>query len=119
MLKFFDLLYYKLQDFYTLMNNGRHEGGASSFLIAGLQLFNIMSLTFLYDAIRNAPISISKVFIILLYACLFFINYFRYVYFDKVRLKSAEEWERKTPGNKRIWTRLFIVYTLVSFLTLF
>lgn len=116
---FFDLLYYRMFDFYTLIKNGKPEGGSSCFLIGGLQLFNLISLVFLYHAIRDSPITISKLAIIVLYGCLFFINYFRYVYSDKVHVRTKDEWEQMTAEKQKLWTRALIFYVVASFLILF
>jgi hypothetical protein len=116
---FFDLLYFNIYRWYSQIKNGKAEGGSSCFLVSGLQLFNILSAILFYDAIRNLSIQISNLLIVLLYFCLFLINYFRYIYFETVQVRVKDIWEFKTIENKKLLIRLFVLYIVVSCLLFF
>ena len=116
---FFDFLYFNMYRWYSQIKNGNPEGGSSCFLIAGLQLFNILSGILIYDVINNSPIKISKLIILLIYFGLICFNYFRYIYFDNLQLRIKNEWEIKTIDDRRLWLNILILYVVASFLVFF
>ena len=113
---FFDLLYLKVYNWYSDFHYPKSEGGSTCFLIAGLLLFNILSLLFIINyGVRNTPIDIPKISILVLYLCLFVISYVRYIHSDKALLRVKYEWENKSAANKRFWSNLLTLYIIGSF----
>lgn len=114
MLHFFDYVYYIIWKFYNKYE--RNAGIRAVTVLAGLQLFNIMTVSILYSDYRHTKSPLNKVGILLIYAILIIFEFIRYNRKD-FNYKVFDEWWGKGNGGKKhpklIWAQLYILLTAV------
>lgn len=118
MLLFFDYLYYFLLNRFSESNKEGAEGKACS-AVTGLQVFNIYSIALIIENITKANLSVSKLYILFLFASLLVFNYLRFVYFDSRELAIKNNWESKADSDKLSYNNLFRTYISLSFILFF
>lgn len=118
MLLFFDYLYYFLLNRFSESKKEGAEGKACS-AVTGLQVFNIYSIALIIENITKANLSVSKLYILFLFASLLVFNYLRFVYFDSRELAIKNNWESKADSDKLSYNNLFRTYISLSFILFF
>jgi hypothetical protein len=118
-MRYFDLIYLVLFDFYSNIYGDKPEGGSACFFVAGLPFFNILTVILTYCAIAVCEPPLSKVFIIGTYIILFVFFYYRYIYIDKIIQDTRTKWEGMTKQRQRSINSMVLYYVMVTFVSMF
>jgi hypothetical protein len=113
-MRYFDLIYLVLFNFYSNIHGDKPEGGSACFIFSGLKLFNLITLYALYYAIFYEQIVISKFYMITLYVALCCIFYFRYIYYESVMTRVRIIWENTNVAQQKRVERLVLWYVILT-----
>jgi len=114
---FFEHLYYYIYLWYNEKDK-KGSKGSSCAAVSGLQLFNILSIIFLWDNITGILIDIPKYVLVIAYLLVFAINYSKYIYSDEKSLVIENSWEEKDDDYKYRYEKIMVSYIVLSVIIL-
>ena len=112
----FDFLYYFIYRFYSKKEKGAATSAAA--IIGGLLATNFLAI--LMFASFFIPLSLTKVFFIIVTIIFQVVTYIRYIYKEHNSIKSIEERWLKLKDSRKVKVRTFaLLYTVLSIVVFF